>query len=94
MSKEKRDTILGTIGLILFLIVYGIIGTIQTTYKLNGTVIKTEQNRVVFKDDKGEIWVFYGEGFDEGDRIIAKMFNNDTSTTYDDCVESVKILEE
>lgn len=89
----KGETILYSAILVVFFLLYGLVGTLQTTYKINGTITRTECDKIIIEDDNGKTWSFYGDdGYMVGDRVIARVFNNDTQRISDDRIENVKVI--
>lgn len=91
---SRKEKILTTIIFVGFIIVLGIVGNIQTTYKMDAMVTSVQGEKVNIIDGDGDKWTFYGEGFEEGDMVRVTMFNNDTMTFKDDTIEKVKIIKE
>lgn len=92
MKKKILDNLIGAVCLCGFICVFGIVGNIETTYKLNGTVTEVNGDDVVFIDNDDNEWVFYGEDFEVGDKITARMFNSETDEKIeDDIILNVKL---
>lgn len=91
MTRERRDTIWATIGLILFLFMLGKVGYIETTYKIDATVTDVLGPTAEYTDTRGHIWIGDREKHDIGDPVTLVMFNNGTdSYLLDDCIDRVK----
>lgn len=90
MMKRVRDTMIITIGMILFLFVIGRVGWHEDHDTRDATVTRVECNTVSVVDSVGYYWEFYGEGYDVGDEVRLLMRLNHTADISDDVVESVE----
>ena len=55
----------------------------------NCIVIEAHNNNIKVKDKSGFIWSFNGEGFFIGDIVDLKMYDNTTTTHFDDIIKDV-----
>lgn len=79
---------------LIFIIPAGLVGNIETHYNREGVVIEVNEKteEVVILDKSKNEWVFYGTGYEEGDRVTMKMFNGYTDNAmYDDEIVKVKV---
>lgn len=87
----KRETIIGTLGLIALIACIGCVGRIETHYNRTGTVVDVENGIVSVADKSLNIWEFEGDGFEVGQKVTMKMFNNYTENDMtDDVIEGVR----
>ena len=56
----------------------------------NCTVIEVKGDLVTVEDTAGNLWEFYGEGYEKYDRVNLRMHTNHTNTFEDDIVVEVK----
>lgn len=91
MKKKILDNLIGFIGVCAFVCVLGLVGDMETTYKLNGTITEVNGDAVVFVDSHDNEWVFYGEDFSIGDKVVAKMFDAETQRIEDDVILNIKL---
>ncbi len=89
-----RDTIKGfLVFLLVFIVMPGIAGNIETHYNREGVVIAIQGDEILVEDTTENVWSFVGDGFIEGDRVKMRMFTNCTdSNIYDDEIEKVEII--
>lgn len=81
------------IVVIVFVLLPGICGNLETHYTREATVICVNEDEVIVNDKTGNEWAFYGTGYTEGDTVKMKMFTNYTdSNIYDDEIVNVKIV--
>lgn len=91
MKKKILDNLIGFISVCVFVCVLGIVGDIETTYKLNGIVTEVNGDDVVFVDNDDNEWVFHSEDFSVGDKVVAKMFDAETQRIEDDVILNIKL---
>lgn len=76
----------GTLGIIAFFSLVGIIGRFESTYTMHGIVASSS----TVQDDRGHLWG-YDTNLQVGSEVIITFDNNNTDTIiYDDSVISVK----
>lgn len=90
MMKRAKDTIIITIGMILFLFVIGRVGWHENHDTRDATVTRVEGNTISVVDSVGYYWEFYGEGYNVGDEVRLLMCLNHTTDISDDAVENVE----
>lgn len=90
MMKRVKDTIIITIGMILFLFVIGRVEWHEDYDTRDATVTRIEGNTISVVDSVGYYWEFYGEGYNVGDEVRLLMCLNHTAAISDDVVESVE----
>lgn len=91
MTRERRDTICATLGLILFLLMLGRVGYYETTYKIEATVTDVLGPTAEYTDTRGHQWIADRDKHQLGDTVTLVMFNNGTEGyLYDDAVRKVK----
>lgn len=76
-----------------FVIIYGLVGYVETHGKLDAEVIAVEGEEVVLKVSDTTYYAFYGEGFSKGDKVVAYIKDNGTATTVDDEILDVKKID-
>ena len=90
--QTRRETLIGCIGLIVFLLLVGRVGYWETHYNRDGVVTSVSGQLVEVEDKTGLTWEFYGDGFRTGDNVRMVMFNGGTDgTVYDDEIIDVKL---
>ena len=58
-----------------------------TTYSRIMIIDGIQDDTLLLRDNRGELWVYYGaEDWDVGDIAIATMDNNGTANIYDDII--------
>ena len=67
---------------------YLLILLLTTTPKEMG-VFETNGNVITIEDNRGGLYDFYGEGFEEGDMVIALVDEHDKANPYDDEIKHV-----
>ena len=96
MERERRNNIIKTIlGAILFFTIViggaGVAGTIETTYYLDGVILSSCEGKVMVEDARGEVWEFYGTGYNKNDKVCVRFFTHGTDRNrQDDEVINVK----
>jgi hypothetical protein len=73
-----------------FIIIYGLVGYVDTHGKLDAEVIAVEGEEIVLKVSETTYYAFYGDGFVVGDKVVAYVKDNGTATTVDDEILDVK----
>lgn len=71
------------------LLVFGIMGTWESTYTRKVTVLENNNGIVTTVDNRGHIWEYKGTAI-VGDDVILIMNDNHTSKITDDIVKGVK----
>ena len=88
-----KNVINAIIFISVLLIVLGIAGNIESHYKITAEVVKVENGSVFYEDVTGNIWEEKTDGYEVGDMVKIKFYNNHTdSTREDDVIEKVKKL--
>ena len=78
--------ITGTLGIIAFFSLIGIVGRFESTYTMHGIVASPS----TIRDDRGHLWG-YDTNLKVGSDVIITFDNNNTDTIiYDDSIISVK----
>lgn len=91
-SRDKRDTIIAGIMLVLFLLLLGRVGYWETHYNRDATVVSVQGQLVTVEDKIGMLWDFYADGYKVGDEVRMLMDNNTTDNIItDDTIEDVKL---
>lgn len=83
--------IFGGIGIFVFLLIIGFVGTWETKYDLDCTCIKVDAETASFCDNNGHVWEWELEenDFIQLDKTyILHMNNNHTASVLDDEIES------
>lgn len=92
--KERIITMIEFICIMLFF--FGLLAAVgynETHYDRVGQVISIEENEIVsVKDNTGNVWAFTGTGYNIGDDVVLKMFNNctDNIITDDEIIKVIK----
>lgn len=94
MSKifDKVFSTVAVISLIAFFIgAFCLTVYIEDTYTLkNCEIVAVEGDLITAKDFRGRLWDFYGEGYQEGEKVSLVMSGAVTPFESDDKVEKVK----
>ena len=91
MKKRTVETILCVAALCTLVFIIGRVGWHELHYSMNGTVTRVEQNEVFVVDEDGEVWSFFGDGFNTGDKVVLTMDTNGTDLNKtDDEITNVK----
>ena len=86
-----KKILAATLAVILFVMMVGVIGYTEHRYtKENCVVVMVENDEITVEDNLGEWWTFYGEDFQEGEKVNLKMFDSCTGTNTDDVIENVE----
>ena len=77
---------------LVFIIIPGIAGNIETHYTMTGIVTDIEKNNVVIVEDTtGNIWAIHAEGHAIGENVKIYFDNNFTENDReDDIIENIK----
>lgn len=96
MKKHNiKESAIAIVMLLMFLALIGRVGYWETHYTEDATVIAATEQTVTVEDDRGQVWKFYGDGYEVGDRVHLHIDNNETDNTMtDDKVVSVKLVTE
>lgn len=63
----------------------------ETHYSKKAEVVTVVGNSISIEDENGDRWLFYGKGFERGDKVRVIMYNNHTDLNiYDDEIVKVK----
>lgn len=85
-------------GIIVFIVIIAlpaIAGSVENKYTIEGRVIAVEDQTVVVKDYKDNIWTFDGEGFQVENTVWMLMDSNHTpNNIYDDKIIDAKVVYE
>ena len=91
--KKIKDTIAVILLLTVIIIPPIVGGTVERTYFMNAEVVLTINDKVVLKDETGNLWDFFGDDFIIGEMVKVRFDTNGTDyTREDDIVEKVKKL--
>lgn len=71
------------------LLVFGFLGTWESTYTRKVTVLENNNGIVTTVDNRGHMWEYKGTAI-VGEDVILIMNDNHTSTIKDDIVKGVK----
>ena len=86
-----KKILAATLVVILFVMMVGVIGHTEHRYtRKNCEIITVENDKITVKDELGYLWTFEGEGFEKGEKVNLKMFDNCTGTMKDDVIEGVE----
>lgn len=61
------------------------------TYTKTGYINSVYENEICVIDEDGEEWEFYGDDFEQGQKVVITFHNNGTNHTEDDKVIGVEI---
>lgn len=90
--RERVQTFIALIGLLLFLLLVGRVGYWETHYNRDATVVSVQGQLVTVEDRIGMLWDFYADGYKVGDEVRMLMDNNTTDNIItDDTIEDVKL---
>lgn len=77
--------------LILFVITLSFLSKIDTTYTIEGLVIKQEENIIFLQDTTGNIWkVTDRKDLKENDKVLITFDNKHTTTKEDDEIKKIE----
>lgn len=77
--------------IITFVLMCGIANAkADNTYTLNATVTDVDSGVVTCVDTDGNVWSFYGDGYNVDEMIILVMDTNHTTTIYDDMIIDIQ----
>lgn len=87
--------ILSVLAVLAVVAGFGYVGHMEHSYtRKRCEVVAIEGNEVVVLDEAGHEWSFIGEGYKLGEVVTLEMFDNCTSSIYDDEVIEVKRMEQ
>ena len=86
-TKQRAQTI---IILISFIITFIFCCYVETIYTKTVIVTHVQEENVTTMDAQGNLWIFNGEGFQEGNIVKIFIDNNHTSNTSDDKIIKTK----
>lgn len=94
MKKHNiKERAIAIVMLLMFLMLIGRVGYWETHYTEDATVIAVTGQIITVKDEGGQVWEFYGDGYEVGDRVHLHIDNNETDNTItDDKVVSAKLV--
>lgn len=75
--------------LIIAIIIIGLLGTVESTYKREAEVVSTKGDTVTVVDKCGYMWEYKGTAT-IGDNVTLIMNDNHTSKITDDIIKRVK----
>ena len=76
---------------VVFFLVPGFVGAVETHYTMESTVIETTANEIVVEDKTGNVWSFEGDVYQVGEEVRVVFFTNYTDNTRnDDIIVRVK----
>ena len=92
--RRVTEFLIGVVFTMAFFIVpMGVAGTIETHYYRTAEVVAISGDEITVTDTTDNEWLFYGDGYTEGDKVKMLMFTNYTDNTiYDDEIVKVKIV--
>lgn len=61
------------------------------TYTKTGYINSIYNNKISVIDEDGEEWEFYGDDFEQGQKVVITFHNNGTNHTEDDRIIGVEI---
>jgi hypothetical protein len=70
----------------------GLIGYVETHDTYNAEIVYIENDKVIVEDATNNAFVFYGDGYKEGDKVRITYFNNYTLNRQDDEIIKVKTI--
>ena len=75
----------------IFVLIPGIVGSVETHYTMDSVVIQTTANEITVEDTTGNVWSFKGDNYKVGEKVQVVFFTNYTDNTRkDDIVVNVK----
>ena len=81
----KRIIIVLTIIMML-----GVLGHYEHQYTRDVVVVEIQGQEVTVEDKQGHFWCFNGTDYTIDQEITVVMYDNHTSTIYDDIIKGVK----
>ncbi len=91
IAEMIKEFIMMVVCVAVFIVPVAIADEVQYTYNMNGVISEVDGEDVSFVDEDGEEWLFVGDGFEVGDEVRVKFYNNNTpADRFDDEVEKVK----
>lgn len=98
MRRSKRDkfvkTMKGVSMMMCLLMLFCVVGTIETTYKREATVVSIDNDVVVCEDTVGYTWEVLADGLAVGQEVILIMDTNTTDSVIDDdTVKDIKVID-
>lgn len=78
------------IGLITIILLFCVVGLLETYYTRKGEVVKVEDTIVTVEDKTERWWSFYGDGYKVGDKVTLVMDSMHTDITTDDKIVKVR----
>ena len=98
MTKRTKENLMYTLALIIIVVIFGIVGHIETHYtRKDCVVVEVEQGLVTVLDTTGNEWCYYMDSEDytevpsTGTKVSLKMFTAYTDNTIEDD-EIVKVV--
>lgn len=74
---------------LVILLIFGILGTWESTYTRTATITNSESGIVTAEDNCGYIWQYKGSAT-VGDSVTLIMHDNHTSKITDDIIKEIK----
>lgn len=93
-NKKNVTNFICFMGLISFLLLStSIVHYYETHYTMNATVVGVNKDIVLVEDNTGNLWEFYGTGFQIDNKVSVKFYTSETDhTREDDQVKNVSII--
>lgn len=80
------------IGVLAIIVIAGVVGHIETRYKISGTVVEQSGEVVTIEDLAGHLWEYETDSLEVGDNVSMEFHNNTTdSTRKDDKIISIRV---
>ncbi len=88
---EKMFNVIGkfVVCCAVILVLFGFC-SLGSRYERQATVLHVWGDEVEAEDEQGNVWAFYGEGYERGQQVILVMSDNETIGIYDDVILKVK----
>lgn len=89
MKKKITGFLAGFLGFLAFLVLVGIVGSYETHYYMEGSVIRSNDGNITIEID-GNLYDYKSTEFHTGENVKLLMFTNGTDTEFaDDVIEEV-----
>lgn len=79
--------------MVLLMLIVGVVGHSETHYNREGVVVEVNGDIITVEDFTGNLWDFIGDSYSVNDMVNMTMFNNGTSSIYDDSIIEVVVIE-
>lgn len=87
-------TIIAGIGVVLAILLIGILGKWESSYKRNACVQSVNDGIVTFKDNSGNLWACESEEFQVGEDVILVLHDCGTANAEDDAIMEIQLVSE